>query len=730
MKSTRTHLSIVLFVLLTGLFISCNVSPPEKQVSQCSNGDMRCKDNKVSVCEEGSWTTRKDCARDNQVCAKLESGHQCVTANEDCTDTATRCHQNQVEICRDGTWVVEEDCTQKSQTCKESKSEHQCVAGDDDKDDCTDADIRCHQDRIEVCEGGAWVVEEDCAADSRSCENDQDGNPTCAKSDVAPPEIVLEERIFPNAVGFGTESRGAYEADTDPKVLIVDTLDPGNFSTGENRGTLLWALRQDYPRIVVFEVSGVIDYTGTNWKLQIESPFLNIYGQTAPGKGVTVKGAVFWLQTHDVLVQHLKVRLGDTDIGIDPNEMDTVNFYHGSHDVVFDHCSFSWAIDELVGSKETNKNITFSNNIFGEPLDRSWHHDNGMPERHPYGALMYAGNTTFYQNLFAYTFGRNPLIRQAGNHVINNLNYASLHSPTMLQDIGYEIRAAIVGNHIINVPFDGKLSSAGDHAAYVVNNHDPDSELYVEDNLCQRVIDDPSISEWETVYNNDRISQATTSPVDLSDFEILPSSEVEKHVLSRAGAFFWNRDTTDANIVEKVETRAGGQMRHSVDDYPATARNLETTATTGDVSGGYNWADNPQTLVISYNETSGGDIAGPRTLNLTADCENIEEVVDHLNSVLPTGLEAARMNEVVDLNLVEIHTTHAGDGSFIEIHDTSTAADTLGITPGEFHGYSYEGYDTDSEEASLTLPENPHADPDGNSYTNLEEWAWSLGLGL
>ncbi|MDA3864392.1 MAG: hypothetical protein PF689_11050 [Deltaproteobacteria bacterium] len=225
-----------------------------------------------------------------------------------------------------------------------------------------------------------------------------------------------------------------------------------------------------------------------------------------------------------------------------------------------------------------------------------------------------------------------------------------------------------MGNHIINLPFDGNLSNAGDHAAYVVRQFDSNSRLFVQDNLCQKVIDAPSISEWNTVYNNHMITQAETSPVDLSEFEILPSSEVEEYVLSHAGAFFWNRDITDANIIEKVENRAEGQMRHSVDDYLATARNLQTTSTTGDLSGGYNWENNPQTLVISYNETSGGDIIGPVTLDLTANCANITEVVAHINSVLPTELEYARMNEVVDLNLVEIHTTQAGDGSFIVIH--------------------------------------------------------------
>jgi pectate lyase len=492
----------------------------------------------------------------------------------------------------------------------------------------------------------------------------------------------------------------------------------------------MWAVKEPYPRIVVFEVSGVIDYSETDWRVQVEEPYLNIYGQTSPGKGVTIKGAVFWLQSHDILVQHLKLRPGDHDQGIDPNEIDALNFYHGAHDVVVDHCSLSWSVDELVGSKDTNENITFSNCIFGEPLDKSWHHDDGMPERHSYACLMYAGNTTFYRNLFAYTFGRNPLIRQGSNHVINNLNYTCLHSGTMIENIGFEIQAAVVGNHIINVGFDGVLTTAGQHAVYLVDQQDPASRLYVEDNRCGLSIDDPSLSDWEVVYNNDLITQAQTPTVDLSEFDILPSTEVEGHVLAHAGAFFWNRDAADQNIIDKVQTRAAGPMRHSVYDYPATARNVETTATTGDVSGGYDWSADPQTLVLSYTESPSGPIVGPVTVQLTDNCGDITAVVDHINSMLPAALECSQMNEAVGLNLVEIHTTHDGDGAYIQVHPDSTGASTLGIVPGEFFGYSYVGYDTESDVISLSLPQNPHQDPDGNSYTNLEEWAWILGLGL
>ena len=79
----------------------------------------------------------------------------------------------------------------------------------------------------------------------------------------------------------------------------------------EGPGSLRAALEAVGPRVVVFEVSGNIDFTpfGT---LNIRHPYVTVAGQTAPSPGITLKGCEFNIGTHDVLLQHIRIRTGET----------------------------------------------------------------------------------------------------------------------------------------------------------------------------------------------------------------------------------------------------------------------------------------------------------------------------------------------------------------------------------------------------------------------------------
>lgn len=545
---------------------------------------------------------------------------------------------------------------------------------------------------------------------------------------VIPAPPGPDGKIFPGAVGYGTSSRGAYGGTVDPEILIVDSLSGASTGTG-NRGTLRWALEQTFPRIIVFEVEGVIDNDGVNWRIQVLNPFVNVYGQTAPGKGVTIKGCTLWLQSTDMLFQHIRIKPGNHSNTTGANEIDAVNFYGDAGNVVFDQCSFGWSQDELVGTKTSTMNVTFSRCKFAEPFDRGWHvdEDTNNCERHPYAALMYAGNVTFYQNLFAFTFGRNPLIRQANNQVINNYIYGGLYAPPMLENIGLDIKADVVGNVTENIPFDGSLAPAGDWGVYNVNTHLASSRLYVLDNHCKMLVDTPALTQWELVRNNAGITQSLTPLTDLSEFDILPSAEVKEFVLNNAGALPWNRDISDQAVIDKIRGGYTGQLRHSVADYPATARNIETTATSGDMSAGFDWATTAQTLVLSYNAVLDGEILGPTTINLTANCVDQDAVVTHINSVLPAGLICSKIGKPgTESNQVQIATTHANSNSFIEVHSEGTGHATLGIAAGEFYGAVYVGYDSDTSTESLSLPASPHTDPEEDGFTVIEEWITAL----
>ena len=75
--------------------------------------------------------------------------------------------------------------------------------------------------------------------------------------------------------------------------------------SASGQGSLNEALSASGPRIVVFEVGGVIDLNKA--QLTISEPYVTVAGQTAPSPGITIiRGAIF-IETHDVIVQHIRV---------------------------------------------------------------------------------------------------------------------------------------------------------------------------------------------------------------------------------------------------------------------------------------------------------------------------------------------------------------------------------------------------------------------------------------
>jgi len=86
-------------------------------------------------------------------------------------------------------------------------------------------------------------------------------------------------------------------------VVRVTTLE------NEGPGSLRAALSSGGARVAVFEVGGVIDLGRKT--LKITEPFVTVAGETAPSPGITlIRGAVT-VQTHDVVVRHLRIRPGD-----------------------------------------------------------------------------------------------------------------------------------------------------------------------------------------------------------------------------------------------------------------------------------------------------------------------------------------------------------------------------------------------------------------------------------
>jgi len=116
-------------------------------------------------------------------------------------------------------------------------------------------------------------------------------------------------------------------------------------------GSLREACETGGPRIVVFRVSGTIALKSN---ITVTKPFLTISGQTAPGDGICLRDATFGIATHDVVARYLRSRLGDET----KRESDAFDVLHGSRNVVLDHISATWSIDEALSLSGDNQFIT------------------------------------------------------------------------------------------------------------------------------------------------------------------------------------------------------------------------------------------------------------------------------------------------------------------------------------------------------------------------------------
>ncbi len=140
---------------------------------------------------------------------------------------------------------------------------------------------------------------------------------------------------FPGALGWAAHTPGGRGG----QIIKVTNLN------GDGPGSLRAAVEAKGPRIVVFEVGGVIDLGQR--EIKITEPYLTIAGQTAPSPGITLIRGGIDLGGHDVVIQHIRVRVGEAGAQKKSGwEEDAFSTIGDAHDIIVDHCSFYWATDE------------------------------------------------------------------------------------------------------------------------------------------------------------------------------------------------------------------------------------------------------------------------------------------------------------------------------------------------------------------------------------------------
>jgi pectate lyase len=366
---------------------------------------------------------------------------------------------------------------------------------------------------------------------------------------------------FPGATGFGT-STPAGRGGTIYRVTNLATSGPGSLKA---------CVAATGPRVCIFEVSGTIQLTQG---LSITHPYLTIAGQTAPSPGITLRGQRLAIGTHDVLIRHIRVRPGDENGG-QPQGIIVQNTGNGSvYNVVIDHCSISWAIDENLTTwgyaDDRVHDVTFSNLIVGEALNDSTH-----PEGpHSKGQIIGDGNQriAIVGNLFAHNADRNPEMKGGATVVVaNNLIYnwtASMDATTLGRDEhlpGEPTLASVVGNVYLRGPDTALPEQA--HAIETLATIPAGTKIHIADNLAPDLIGFRNNAPFDPLV--------ATPPLWIDGWTALPASAVEQTVLASAGARPLDRDAVDLRIVGTVVSRTGRiiDSQNDVGGWPTLAQN-------------------------------------------------------------------------------------------------------------------------------------------------------------
>jgi pectate lyase len=393
----------------------------------------------------------------------------------------------------------------------------------------------------------AYTVE-DTPPDDTQPETAASADPERSTTTAATSRTATKTRArsaFPGAQGYGASTPGGRGG----RVIRVTNLrnsGPGSFraaATAKGR------------RIIVFRVSGTITLRS---EIDIESPYVTIAGQTAPGGGITLRshrcndGGVLGVHTHDVVIRFLRLRPGPHPCAGPGESSDGIVIYKkGTHHVVVDHSSISWGVDENVSLYDFAHHVTLSWNIISEGLANSTHEEG----EHSKGAHLSGEGTykiSFHHNLLAHNNDRNPQPTNPGiADIRNNVVYNYGENAALTSNSHGRPRFNFINNRYI----PGRDTDRSEHELDVYEGTDVGWAFYVRGNLGpHRPRND--LPQRRTVSPEGRSSMVGRA-YDTAKVTTHGTMEGYRLVLARAGAVVQHRDAVDRRIVRDVRNRTG-----------------------------------------------------------------------------------------------------------------------------------------------------------------------------
>ncbi|MFG6462160.1 polysaccharide lyase family 1 protein [Roseateles sp. DXS20W] len=392
---------------------------------------------------------------------------------------------------------------------------------------------------------------------------------------------AAEPVAVPATAGIATRGWTQTQGGRGGRVIKVTTLAPSG------PGSLKEAIEASGPRIVVFEVGGVIDMGGQ--PLKITQPFLTLAGQTAPDPGIHIIKAETTIATHDVVIQHLSFRPGEFGRPKKGGgDQDGISGIAGAHDVIVDHCSFSWATDENLSAsgprfdgktpedwrRATSHRMTYSHNLIYEGLGNSVH----AKGEHSKGSLIHdnTSGVLLYGNVYASNRQRNALFKGGAqgamvNNVIFNPGDRGVHYNLLANEWAgqpWQVgRLTLVGNAMRH----GPSTVAG--TAFFTMLGQGDLELHMTDNLAHDAHGRPVPLLGNNAQTTGKLivlPQADLPP----GLAIRPASDLARALPPLVGARPWARDPLDAKLLADMAEGKGRLIDSEVENalgYPRHA---------------------------------------------------------------------------------------------------------------------------------------------------------------
>ncbi len=300
--------------------------------------------------------------------------------------------------------------------------------------------------------------------------------------------VSAQELAFPTAEGFGKFATGGREG-----VLyrVTNLNDQGE-------GSLRNGIKQKKARIIVFDVAGTIFLESA---ISVNYGDLTILGQTAPAPGITISGYPFEIQSDNVIVRYMTIKLGD----INKVEGDALEC-KDTRNVILDHLSIGWGVDENA-SFYRNQNFTIQWCSVSESLNNSLHKKGA----HGYGGIWGGRQVSFHHNFLACNASRNPRFCGSRAYLRNTDEHVSFYNNVVYNWSEYAVYGGEAGTYnIINNMFVPGPATAKSKRAHFLTPYEPYGGYYVAGNH---------------LWGNEAVNIDNTKGVNIKEIESVWQSE-------------------------------------------------------------------------------------------------------------------------------------------------------------------------------------------------------------